>query len=726
MSSQQITPSFPGEEALDVARLAIDKDFLDDYSKLPKPVQSSVKTAIEKFAEHVYAGLHLEKLNHCRDDRIRTIRIDQFWRGVVLAPDAGDTYSLIRVMPHDKAIDYATSHRFTVNQALGVVEIRDEAALEQIQPALEQAAKTTDNRLFAQISDADLTRLGVDENTRTIARLLTSDAHLDAMQHMIPEAQYNALYLLAGGLPVEDVWAEVAQYASSGYAQVGQVDTGNLVKAMESTPGRVVFVQGNEDLDKILEHPFAAWRIFLHPAQRKIAYAPRYAGPAQVTGGAGTGKTVTALHRAAYLARQATGQLAVEESAESVLLTTFTRNLADALLAQFELLVDDEDTRSQVEIRNVDSLAHRVVGQARGFKPVIIGGSELDGLWTAAVTEAGLPYAPTFLNREWEQVILAQDLRTEQEYLTASRAGQGTPLGKAQRRQVWALTQQVGTSLRTLGRDTFTQLANEAARGLRDGTVKLSYRHVIIDEAQDLHPAQWRLLRAAVPAGPDDMFIVGDVHQRIYDNHVSLARVGINIRGRSKRLTVNYRTTQEILALAVPALGKASVTGLDDEADTLTGYRSPLHGRRPKIVGARTREAEYETLVRHVTAWRDEGIEPPAIGIAARSNRMAKEAAAALNAAGIPTVSLSAKSSKQAVRVGTMHGMKGLEFQAVAVIGVAEGTVPAPSALTDAADDPVAYAQDLQRERCLLFVALTRARDHLYISYSGSPSAFLS
>jgi superfamily I DNA/RNA helicase len=545
------------------------------------------------------------------------------------------------------------------------------------------------------------------------------------MQHMIPEAQYNALYLLAGGLPVEEVWAEVAQYAPSEQAQGVPVDTGNLVKAMERTPDRVIFIKGNDDLDKILEHPFAAWRIFLHPAQRKIAYAPRYAGPAQVTGGAGTGKTVTALHRAAYLARRATEQLLGTESAESVLMTTFTRNLADALLTQFELLVDDADIRGQVEIRNVDSLAHRVVEQARNAKPVIIEGRELDELWATAVKEAGLPYAPSFLNREWEQVILAQDLGTEQEYLTVSRAGQGTPLGKTQRRQVWAVVQQVEAKLRALGRDTFTQLANEAARALRGGTVKLPYRHVIIDEAQDLHPAQWRLLRAAVPAGPDDMFIVGDVHQRIYDNRVSLARVGVNVRGRSKRLTVNYRTTQEILALAVPALGRASVAGLDDEADTLIGYRSPLHGRRPKIVAARTREAEYEALVRHVTAWHDEGIEPHAIGIAARSNWMAKEAAAALKAAGIPTVSLSAKSSKDAVRVGTMHGMKGLEFQAVAVIGVADGTVPAPSALTDAAADPVAHAQDSQRERCLLFVALTRARDHLYISYSGSPSTFL-
>ena len=156
------------------------------------------------------------------------------------------------------------------------------------------------------------------------------------MEKMIPEAQYNALYLLAGGRHVEEVWAEVAQYAPS-----EPIDTGNIVKAMERTPGRVVFIKSNDELDSILEHPFAAWRIFLHPAQRKIAYAPRYAGPAQVTGGAGTGKTVTALHRAAHLARQASEQLfATEEPARSVLLTTFTRNLADALQTQFDLLVD--------------------------------------------------------------------------------------------------------------------------------------------------------------------------------------------------------------------------------------------------------------------------------------------------------------------------------------------------------------------------------------------------
>lgn len=495
---------------------------------------------------------------------------------------------------------------------------------------------------------------------------------------------------------------------------------------MERTPGRVVFVGSNEELKRVLEHPFALWRTFLHPAQRKIAYAKQYAGPAQVSGGAGTGKTVTALHRAAYLARQASEELFAAESGRSVLLTTFTRNLAEALQAQFDLLVESSDVRRQVEILNVDRLAFSIAHKARGTKPVIIDGKDLTDLWAGAARTAGVQVMPTFLNREWEHVILAQDLRSEQEYLTCSRAGQGTPLGKAQRRQVWQLAQRVEEELAASGRFTFLQLANEAARHLQETPGTLPYRHVIVDEAQDLHPAQWRLLRAAVPPGPDDMFIVGDVHQRIYDNRVSLARVGINVRGRSRKLTVNYRTTQEILALAVPALGKASVTGLDDEADTLDGYRSPLHGRQPEVHAAASRDAELEALVERIRGWIADGVEPHAIGIAARAGWLGKQAGAALERAGIRVVTLGARASKDAVRVGTMHGMKGLEFQAVAVIGVSDGVVPAPAAVTPAGTDAIAHALDLQRERCLLFVACTRARDHLYLSYSGSPSPFLA
>ena len=708
-----------------MARLAIAKGFLAEYAKLEKSVQSSVEAAISKFAEHTYAGMHLEKLQHSRDDRIRTIRVDSFWRGIVLAPETGETYCLITVLPHDKANAYASSHRFSVNQALGVLEVRDEERLEQFQPALQAAAETRDKRLFADISDADLRQLGIDAQILPLVRLLSSDAHLEALQTMLPDAQYAALYALACGMTVQEAWAEVAQLLPA-EAPPEVVDPDDLVSAMERTPGQVAFVSGPEDLPRILAHPFAAWRTFLHPNQRKIAYKATLTGPAQVTGGAGTGKTVTALHRAAFLAEGAgqPGPAAAGPAGPLILLTTYTRNLADALDAQLALLVQDAAVRSRIEVLNVDRLAYRIVKEARGT-PAIADERALHQRWAQAAADAGLTFTPVFLQHEWEQVIPGQDLHTEQAYLTCLRAGRGKPLSKAQRSQVWQAAERVAAELMTAHQSTYIQLANEATHLLRETGTTL-YRHVIVDEGQDLHPARWRLLRAVVPPAPDDLFIAADPHQRIYDNRVSLASLDIQVRGRSRRLTVNYRTTQEILAWAVPLLGAAPVTGLDGEADTLMGYRSPMHGRRPEIRKAASHEQELTALTERIHGWLDAGIEPHAVGVAARASHLARDARDALKSAGISTVSLGTRGSKSAMRSGTMHGMKGLEFQAVAVIGVAQGKVPAPSAVTPASEDALTHTQDLQQERCVLFVACTRARDHLYVSYSGEPSEFLA
>jgi superfamily I DNA/RNA helicase len=397
--------------------------------------------------------------------------------------------------------------------------------------------------------------------------------------------------------------------------------------------------------------------------------------------------------------------------------------LAEALDAQLVLLIQDANVRSRIEVLNVDRLAYSIVKQARGA-PAIADDRALRTIWAETAADAGLPFSATFLQHEWEQVILAQDLHTEHVYLTCLRTGRGRPLNKTQRSQIWRAAQRVTAKLTAARESTHLQLANEATDLLREA-LAARYQHVIVDEAQDLHPAQWRLLRAAVPAGPDDLFIASDPHQRIYDNRVSLTSLGIQVRGRSRRLTMNYRTTQEILAWTVPLLGPDPITGLDGEADSLLGYRSPMRGQRPQIRKAGTREEELAALAERIRGWLNKGIEPHAIGVAARSVRLAREAHAALKAAGIPTVSLAAQSTKQAVRAGTMHGMKGLEFQAVAVIGVEHGTVPAPAAITPEKEDAVVHAQDLQQERCVLFVACTRARDHLYVSYAGEPSQFL-
>jgi ATP-dependent exoDNAse (exonuclease V) beta subunit len=197
------------------------------------------------------------------------------------------------------------------------------------------------------------------------------------------------------------------------------------------------------------------------------------------------------------------------------------------------------------------------------------------------------------------------------------------------------------------------------------------------------------------------------------------------VRGRTRRLSLNYRTTEEILAWTVPLLGAEPVSGLDDEVDSLLGYRSPTRGQRPQLAMAVSRAGEFAALAGRIRGWLNTGIEAPAIGVAARSAGLARQAREALQADGITTVPLRGRSEPQAVRVGTMHAMKGLEFQAVAVIGVEQGLVPAPAAVTPEDDDAISHAQDLQRERCVLFAACTRARDQLFVSGTGAPSPFL-
>jgi superfamily I DNA/RNA helicase len=699
-----------------VARLAIGKNFLTEYGRLDKNVQIAVDAAIAKFAKHPHPGVHLEKPQRSWDDRIRTLEVDSQWWGIILAPATGDTYCLVTILPRDKAKAYATSHRFSVNPALGVLEVRDEEAIQQLRPLLRDTSESDRKRLFADVSDSDLTRLGVDAEILPMIRLLTREADLEARQAALPEAQYTALHALACGMTLSEAKEEVERLYSAG-PPPEQVDPDDLVSAMERSPGQVTFVSGHEELRSILAHPFAAWRTFLHPNQRKIAYRDSYSGPAQVTGGPGTGKTVTLLHRAAFLAARAA------DGVGQVLVTTFNGTLADALSTQLDLLIRDDAVRHRIEVLNVDRLAYGIVKAARGV-PVIADERVRREQWAAAAAAAGLDFTPAFLKNEWEQVILAQDLRTEKAYLTCLRTGRGRPLTETQRSQIWQAAQQVSAELAATRQSTHLHLANEATHLLRQTGIP-RYRHILVDEAQDLHPSQWRLLRAAVAPGPDDLFIVADPHQRIYNNRVSLASMRISVRGRTQRLSLSYRTTQEVLSWAVPLLGTDPVTGLDGEVESLLSYRSPMHGPPPRIRAAATRAEEFAHLAEQVRSWLAAGVEPQAVGITARSASLVREAREVLKSSGIMTIPLSGRGNAQAVRAGTMHAMKGLEFQAVAVIGVERGLVPEISAITPESEDPVAFAQDLQRERCVLFVACTRARDHLYVSGTGELSAFL-
>lgn len=691
--------------------LAIDKGFLTDLAKLDKPVVKRVAEVFDEFDSATHTGLHLEKIAKARNPRFRSIRIDQSWRGIVLAPERGDVYTLLKVLPHDDAYDWARRSSISVNAATGGIEIRDEAELDRHLPGETTPPPASADPLFAEFGDGTLTTLGIDAQVLSFARTVTDPAQLDAAKAFLPQTQWEVLFALAAGYSPEEVWSEL------GAAILDEpVDTDDLDAAILRSRDRVVLVEGPDELMNVFAYPFATWRVYLHPSQRTVVDAG-YNGPARVTGGPGTGKTVVALHRAHRLAQRGDGK---------VLVTTFTSTLAENLQDGLDMLVDDEDAERRLEVIHVDKLAHRVFRAEHGA-PHLLSSSDEEALWSELIARLGLSFTPVFLAEEWRQVALAQRIDTADAYLAAKRVGRGRGLGSVQRVHAWQAIDEFEKALADRGLRTHETVRREATR-LLEATTDKPYRHVVIDEAQDLSPDQWRLLRAAVREAPDDMFIAGDTHQRIYQNRASFREVGVNVAGRSTRLNLNYRTTAEILGWSMGLLRGQPIDNMDGGLDSIAGCTSHVHGLPPRLHGTADIGAEAAFVAATVADWLAAGVAPAEIGIALRAKWFATKIEHALSKAGITSVRLveAADADDDAVRVGTMHRMKGLEFRCVCVAGVSAKQVPEPNAVTPVEDDQQTHNQDLERERCLLFVACTRAREELVVTWHGEASPFLT
>jgi superfamily I DNA/RNA helicase len=337
------------------------------------------------------------------------------------------------------------------------------------------------------------------------------------------------------------------------------------------------------------------------------------------------------------------------DGSAAILFTTFNKNLAADLRSRL-LELAGRDILDRVEVINIDALASKVVTEAEpGTRRHWMDDSKAIEAWETMLLELGATgWDGRFLNDEWSQVVLGQALSSRDEYFRARRAGRGRTLNRAQRAEVWQLVEQFTKRLREQNLWTFRQVAAEAARierGKAEGG-KHRYQHVVVDEAQDLSPAHWLLLRAMVAPGPNDMFLAGDPHQRIYDSYVSLGSLGIAIRGRSARLTLSYRSTHEILATAEALLGRELWDDLDGGTDTLAGYRSVLRGPRPELRGYPTWNDELAAMARLLKQWLLAGGNPSSIGVAVPARRLVTEAESYLSDHDVPATTLRGRLAK--------------------------------------------------------------------------------
>jgi superfamily I DNA/RNA helicase/serine/threonine protein kinase len=654
---------------------------------------------------------HLVAPVGARDDRMRLLPMGQDLSGVVLVPEGAERGLLLRLMSPEAASAWARAHTASVNEASGALEFRDAVALDDLVAELGSAEPPTDGP-FDHVSDDDLASLGLDPRMIAYARVVPTVDVLVAAQPWLPEEQYGVLLALARGQSLDEVRTTLVAPRRAD----APVDPGDLGAAVERSAGKIAMLEDLTQLRELLDRPISHFRTFLHPSQEKLAYRSNW-GSFQVTGGPGTGKTVVGLHRVKHLVERR------EVNAGKVLLTTFTKGLAAVLERDLRQMIDAERMPA-VQVVNVDRWAYGIVREHLGTKNLpIVKNDDAEARWRRIAAEAGVSKSPAFLQAEWVDVVLAQGLTDEESYVSCERRGRGQRLGAAQRRPVWQAIAAYAGSLRADGLWTHHLIADEAARLL--GESGPPFDHIVVDEIQDLHPTQWRLLRAAVKRKPEDLFLTGDPHQRIYGHRVSLKSVDVDISGRrSAKLTLSYRTSAGILQWALAMLGSTEELGLDGVPDDLAAYRSAFSGAPPEIVGAESRDEELAGLVEAVQEWHARGIDWEDIAVVARGQHVWRPAASALRRADVPVVELAKAAGPDAIRIGSMHGLKGLEFRAVAVIGVRDGVVPRPN-ITPRSEDEVVHRNEMQDERNLLFVAATRPRERLRVSWHGEPSPFL-
>lgn len=686
-------------------KVALSDDFLRAFAAIPRDRQQSVVKFMATFRQNPMSpGINYEKINDATDPRMRSVRIGIDYRGIVLKPDQGDVYCLLWVDKHDDAYDWARRHKVAIHPEIGTIQVLESSRGEAVAPKVDLAAPKD---LFADLKDRELLRLGVPEELISRIRAIVNVEQLEASQAWLPDDAHESLYLFAAGESYESLVRERE-------APV-EVDTEDFAGALERDGSKRHFVVITEDLDleAILAEPLARWRVFLHPSQRKLVERD-WSGPVRVLGGAGTGKTVAAMHRAVWLARKL-----ADVPGKPVLFTTFTRTLADDIRSQVATITTPAE-RERIEVANIDQWALSVLRRAGYRHELLFDGAKRRELWTRALTRKpdGEPYPDPFYQAEFERVILPQACESVDDYLRASRVGRGCQLSRSARRELWPVFAEYRAQLRSANLREPEEAYRDALALLKNGKTSLALRSIVVDEAQDLSPQALALLRAAVPEGPNDLFIVGDAHQRIYRHKVTLSRAGINIRGRGHKLRVNYRTTDEIRKWAVAQLANCTIDDLDGQPDSLVGYQSLSHGPMPELVNSSSRSEEQSVIKAAIERLKSDGIPMRNVCLVTRTNAEANEYVQWLHSTGQETLKLDRGTpddqDKAGIRIATMHRVKGLEFDAVILAGYRAPDFYAKEFGVE--EDAGVMLDNLTSERCLLHVAATRAKRFLLVT----------
>ena len=676
----------------------------ESLARLTGDEQKAVKTTAFDLQINPAAspGMSFHKLAKARDKGFWSVRVNQDIRLIVHR--TAQSLLLCYVDHHDRAYAWAECRKLETHPTTGaaqLVEIRErvqEVVVPAYVPQVQAAAPK--KPLFAHLPEVELLAYGVPPEWLADVRQATEDTVLSLADHLPAEAAEALLELATGGTP---------QKTGVAVPAVGPFEHPDARR-------RFRVVADVDELARALEYPWERWIVYLHPAQRALVERG-FGGPARIAGSAGTGKTVVALHRTAHLARS--------NPDARILLTTFSEALASALRLKLGRLIGTEPRlRERIDVDALDTVARRIHDRMLGRAQVASRETVRQLVHDAAGDSVDPRVTPAFLLSEWTEVVDAWQLESWEAYRDVARLGRKTRLPEKQRRALWSVFERVRASLKERQLVTSAELYGRLAARFVRGE-QPPYDFVVVDEAQDVSVAQLRFVASLGSGRPDALFFAGDLGQRIFQVPFSWRSLGVDVRGRSATLRINYRTSHQIRTQADRLLGK-QITDVDGNTEDRRATISVFNGPAPRIHVVGTAEEESVVVARWLAERVAEGVAPGEIAVFVRSAAELPRARAAVQAAGLPVSLLDdeVKIVRDSVPVGTMHLSKGLEFRAVAVMACDDEVLPLQSRIetvTDEGDLEEVY----DTERNLLYVVCTRARDHLLVTGVSPASEFL-
>lgn len=693
----------------------ISDTFTDSLARLTADEQKVVKTtAFDMQMNPANPGLKFHKLDKCKDKNFWSVRASDDIR--VIVHKTSNSLMLCYVDHHDKAYRWAERRKLETHPTTGaaqLVEIRER--VEEIRvpvyvPDAVPIGQPTDNDsvnqknrklVFAGWDGDELLSYGVPPEWLDDVMAADEDSLLELVSHLPSEAAEALLELAIGRTPQKPV----------------PITTGTDPFTHPDAQRRFRVMNDVEELERALDFPWDKWTIFLHPAQRQLVERD-YNGPARVSGSAGTGKTIVALHRAVHLVRT--------NPESRVLLTTFSDTLANALRQKLHRLISNEPRLAErLEVHAMHTIGLRLYEKQDG-NPLMLDQQQLI-VWIKeeAAKVPSLKFSESFILSEWTDLVDTWQLSTWDEYRDVKRLGRKTRLSESQRQILWQVFEGVQEKMKISGLVTVAGVFSILADLMKDRSQPV-FDHVVVDEAQDISVTQLQFLAAVAGDRPNGLFFAGDLGQRIFQTPFSWRSVGVDIRGRSRNLSINYRTSHQIRVQADRLLGP-EVADVDGNVEDRRGTVSVFNGPLPLINSYESEQAEIESVGTWLKSLLAEGIMPQEVAVFVRSNEQIERAIAACEYAGAGHVVLDDKvtTAQRAISISIMHLAKGLEFRAVAVMACDDEVIPLQDrieSITDSADLEEVY----NTERHLLYVACTRARDQLRISGIEPTSEFLA